>query len=249
MQDVEVDIVGAEHLAADFEALVELITALRTASFPDSSALFVGRFERERPGLAALALTTDTAILTAIGNDYDFNAIFSKQVQALGTPGDVLIAITTVSVNGVVISRAAIAQETQNHPAAKPIEAFQAAAHALVVRELLLQEARRLGLSPAPAEDGEGRRETEEEALIRQLVEDEVPPYEHRAKERQCASDKGKQRQQPGKFVHGANLRGFGESSRRPRIPPPSKAVTPNLGVQFHHQGYMIRGFFPGSDI
>jgi len=59
------------------------------------AAEFVGRFERERPGLAALALTTDTAILTAIGNDYDFNSIFSKQVQALGTPGDVLVAIST----------------------------------------------------------------------------------------------------------------------------------------------------------
>ena len=59
------------------------------------AAEFVGRFERERPGLAALALTTDTAILTAVGNDYDFTSIFSKQVQALGTPGDVLIAIST----------------------------------------------------------------------------------------------------------------------------------------------------------
>ncbi len=59
------------------------------------AAEFVGRFERERPGLAALALSTDTAILTAIGNDYDFSSIFSKQVQALGTPGDVLIAIST----------------------------------------------------------------------------------------------------------------------------------------------------------
>ncbi len=59
------------------------------------AAEFVGRFERERPGLAALALTTDTSILTAIGNDYDFNVIFSKQVQALGSPGDVLLAITT----------------------------------------------------------------------------------------------------------------------------------------------------------
>ncbi len=59
------------------------------------AAEFVGRFERERPGLAALALTTDTAILTAIGNDYDFSSIFSKQVQALGTPGDVLVAIST----------------------------------------------------------------------------------------------------------------------------------------------------------
>lgn len=59
------------------------------------AAEFVGRFERERPGLAALALTTDTALLTAIGDDYDFNAIYAKQVQALGSPGDVLIAIST----------------------------------------------------------------------------------------------------------------------------------------------------------
>jgi D-sedoheptulose 7-phosphate isomerase len=59
------------------------------------AAEFVGRFERERPGLAAVALTTDTSILTAIGNDYDFNRVYSKQVQALGAPGDVLIAITT----------------------------------------------------------------------------------------------------------------------------------------------------------
>lgn len=59
------------------------------------AAEFVGRFERERPGLAAIALTTDTSILTAIGNDYDFNAIYSKQVQALGVPGDVLVAIST----------------------------------------------------------------------------------------------------------------------------------------------------------
>ncbi len=59
------------------------------------AAEFVGRFERERPGLAAIALTTDTSILTAIGNDYDFSAIFSKQVQALGAPGDVLLAFST----------------------------------------------------------------------------------------------------------------------------------------------------------
>ena len=59
------------------------------------AAEFVGRFERERPGLAAIALTVDSSILTAVGNDYDFNQIFSKQVQALGQPGDVLLAITT----------------------------------------------------------------------------------------------------------------------------------------------------------
>ncbi len=68
------------------------------------AAEFVGRFERERPGLAALALTTDSSILTAIGNDYDFNSIFSKQVQALGTPGDVLLAISTSGNSGNVLA-------------------------------------------------------------------------------------------------------------------------------------------------
>lgn len=80
----------------------------------------------------------------------------------------------TVSVNGVDIPRAAIARETQNHPATKPIEAWQAAARALVVRELLLQEARRLALEPSPLVDSDGRRETDEEALMRLLVEREV---------------------------------------------------------------------------
>jgi D-sedoheptulose 7-phosphate isomerase len=59
------------------------------------AAEFIGRFERERPGLAAIALTTDTSILTAVGNDYSFEVVFAKQVQALGSPGDVLLAIST----------------------------------------------------------------------------------------------------------------------------------------------------------
>ncbi len=59
------------------------------------SAEFVGRFERERPELGAIALTTDSSILTAIANDYDFDRVFSKQVEALGNPGDVLLAIST----------------------------------------------------------------------------------------------------------------------------------------------------------
>ena len=77
------------------------------------AAEFVGRFERERPGLAAIALTTDTSILTAIGNDYDFASIFSKQVQALGAPGDVLLAISTSgnSTNVVAAVEAAHAKE------------------------------------------------------------------------------------------------------------------------------------------
>jgi peptidyl-prolyl cis-trans isomerase C len=80
----------------------------------------------------------------------------------------------TVSVNGVEISRARISQETQNHPAAKPVDAWLQAARALVIRELLLQESRALGLTPEPKSDQEGRRETEDEALVRSLIEHEV---------------------------------------------------------------------------
>lgn len=79
-----------------------------------------------------------------------------------------------ISVNGVTIARDAIARETQNHPADKPVDAWLAAARALVVRELLLQEAHRVGIAPTPLVDDEGRREADEEALVRQLVEREV---------------------------------------------------------------------------
>ncbi len=55
----------------------------------------VSRFNYDRPGLAAIALTTDTSILTAIGNDYGYERLFSRQVQALGRKGDIFIAIST----------------------------------------------------------------------------------------------------------------------------------------------------------
>jgi len=58
-------------------------------------AEMVGRFERERQPLAAISLSTDTSILTAVGNDYGFDQVFSRQVTALGQPGDVLIGIST----------------------------------------------------------------------------------------------------------------------------------------------------------
>jgi len=59
------------------------------------SAELLNRFERERPGIAGIALTTDTSTLTSIANDYEYNEIFAKQVRALGRRGDVLLAIST----------------------------------------------------------------------------------------------------------------------------------------------------------
>ncbi|HXF86976.1 MAG TPA: peptidylprolyl isomerase [Xanthobacteraceae bacterium] len=79
-----------------------------------------------------------------------------------------------IRVNGVPIPRAAISAEAQHHPARTPIEAWNQAAQALIVRELLLQEARRLGVCAEPASDAQGRRETDEEALIRALLEREI---------------------------------------------------------------------------
>src|SRR5438128_11553668 len=84
----------------------------------------------------------------------------------------------TISVNGKVIAREVIAREVQNHPAEKPILAWQAAARALVVRELLLQEAVRLGIEAEPLQDPEGRRETADEAAMRVLIEREVVTLE-----------------------------------------------------------------------
>lgn len=80
----------------------------------------------------------------------------------------------TVSVNGVTVERDAIVREMQHHPSGKPIEAWQQAARALVIRELLLQRARVLGVMPTPISDAAGRRETDDEALMRSVVEREV---------------------------------------------------------------------------
>ena len=79
-----------------------------------------------------------------------------------------------VSVNGVTIARDAIVREMQHHPATKPLQAWQNAARALVVRELLLQRARALDIASLPASDEAGRRETEDEAMMRAVVEREV---------------------------------------------------------------------------
>ena len=79
------------------------------------AAELVGRFERERPGLPAIALTTDTSALTAIANDYDYDRIFSKQVEALGAEGDFLLAISTSGNSKNVIEAMKVAQARKLH--------------------------------------------------------------------------------------------------------------------------------------
>jgi D-sedoheptulose 7-phosphate isomerase len=69
------------------------------------SSEMLNRFEEERPGLPAMALTTDTSTLTSIANDYSFDEIFAKQIASLGQPGDVLLAIST-SGNSMNVLRA-----------------------------------------------------------------------------------------------------------------------------------------------
>ena len=100
---------GDEALIAAIEATANLcIARLRSGSkilfcgnggsAADAQHLvgeLVSRFRYDRPGLAALALTTDTSVLTAIGNDYGFEHAFARQVEAIGMSGDVLVAIST----------------------------------------------------------------------------------------------------------------------------------------------------------
>ncbi|MFT3961603.1 phosphoheptose isomerase [Propionivibrio sp.] len=98
-----------EALAAPIAGAVELMVATlvgngkilacgnggSAADAQHFAAELVGRFEMERQGLAAVALTTDSSIMTALSNDYGYKAVFERQVRALGQPGDLLLAIST----------------------------------------------------------------------------------------------------------------------------------------------------------
>lgn len=89
---------GADMMVQALISGQKILTCGNGGSAADAqhfSAELLNRFEVERPPLPAIALTTDSSTLTAIGNDYDFNDCFSKQVSALGGDGDVLLAITT----------------------------------------------------------------------------------------------------------------------------------------------------------
>ena len=77
------------------------------------SSEMLNRFERERPALPAIALSTDTSTLTSIANDYSYEEIFSKQVRALGHAGDVLLAITTSGNSRNVLEAVKVAQQRQ----------------------------------------------------------------------------------------------------------------------------------------
>lgn len=77
------------------------------------SAELLNRFEMERPPLAAIALTTDTSTLTSIANDYEYAQVFSKQIRALGQPGDVLLAISTSGHSPNVLEAVAAAHERE----------------------------------------------------------------------------------------------------------------------------------------
>ena len=88
----------SEKIASTFLADRKLLICGNGGSAADAqhmAAEFVNRFELERPPLPAMALTTDTSVITSIGNDYSFEEIFSKQVKALGIDGDILLAIST----------------------------------------------------------------------------------------------------------------------------------------------------------
>jgi D-sedoheptulose 7-phosphate isomerase len=77
------------------------------------AAEFVNRFRVERPPLAAIALTTDSSALTSIANDYDYSLVFAKQIQALGKPGDVAIAISTSGNSANVIAALEVCNQLQ----------------------------------------------------------------------------------------------------------------------------------------
>ena len=116
---------GADH-GALLQAIDAIAEAFRTghrllvfgnggsaADAQHFAAEFVGRFQRERRALAAVALTTDTSILTAIGNDYTYDRVFARQIDALGESGDVAFGITTSGGSANVIEAFRVAKARQ----------------------------------------------------------------------------------------------------------------------------------------
>jgi D-sedoheptulose 7-phosphate isomerase len=110
---VAATVAAAEAMVAALRAGGKILVCGNGGSASDAqhfAAELVGRFERERPALASIALTTDTSILTAIANDYAYAKIFARQVEAIGREGDVLIGISTSGGSQNVLEAFAIAR-------------------------------------------------------------------------------------------------------------------------------------------
>ena len=113
----------SKPLAAAVQALLACVTSGgkvlacgnggSAAAAQHFAASFVGRFERERPALGAMAITTDGVIITAIGNGDHFDQTFAKQVRALGQPGDVLLVLSVSGNDGNLLSAIAAAHERE----------------------------------------------------------------------------------------------------------------------------------------
>ncbi len=126
---VQTKLDAAELLAAPLSKAAELLVTVlvgngkilacgnggSAADAQHFAAELVGRFERERQGLAAIALTTDSSIMTALSNDYGYDAVFAKQVRALGQPGDALLAISTSGNSASVIEAIQAAHDNDLH--------------------------------------------------------------------------------------------------------------------------------------
>ncbi len=111
----------SEKIASTFLSDRKLLICGNGGSAADAqhmAAEFVNRFQLERPPLPAMALTTDTSVITSIGNDYSFEEIFSKQVKALGIEGDILLAISTSGNSANVVSAVKVARKQGLYTAA-----------------------------------------------------------------------------------------------------------------------------------
>jgi len=105
---------GIELMAGSLRAGGKILACGNGGSAADAqhfAAELVNRFERERPPLAGLALTTDSSTLTSIANDYGYDQVFEKQVRALGRKGDVLLAISTSGNSATVVAAMRAARE------------------------------------------------------------------------------------------------------------------------------------------
>jgi D-sedoheptulose 7-phosphate isomerase len=103
---VEAIMEASKMIAEAFNDGKKLLIFGNGGSATDAShiaAEFVNRFKRERPGLPAIALTTDMAVITSIANDYDFSEIFARQIKSLSEEGDVALAISTSGNSGNVL--------------------------------------------------------------------------------------------------------------------------------------------------